>query len=226
MSKKPEKAAPKVEAKSEAPADSHAPEAAAEGGESAENAKDKVKAGGKDSAKAKAPSIEEAIQLALATAETTADASSEVTKWSPANCSWFFSMKEKPKPCTRPKSAVTSQREAIETFQERNEALYESSYRSQFISGIIQPSMNFIANLNYVAIAVIGGVRVASGQMSLGDVQAFIQYSRQFTMPIVQTASIANVLQSTAASADSTSKWAGTISSASTDRPAVSSASR
>ena len=62
--------------------------------------------------------------------------------------------------------------------------------------------MNFIANLNYVAIAVIGGLRVASGQMSLGDVIAFIQYSRQFTFPIIQTASIANVLQSAVASAE------------------------
>ena len=98
--------------------------------------------------------------------------------------------------------AFGRQQEAIERFDELNAGLYESSYRAQFISGIIQPSMNFIANLNYVAIAVIGGVRVASGQMSLGDVQAFIQYSRQFTMPIVQTASIANVLQSAVASAE------------------------
>jgi ATP-binding cassette, subfamily B, multidrug efflux pump len=94
------------------------------------------------------------------------------------------------------------QREAIETFDVENERLYQASYRAQFISGVIQPSMSFVANLNYVAIAVIGGVRVASGQMSLGDVQAFIQYSRQFTMPIVQTASIMNVLQSTVASAE------------------------
>ena len=62
--------------------------------------------------------------------------------------------------------------------------------------------MNLISNFNYVAIAVIGGVRVASGQMSLGDVVAFIQYSRQFTQPIVQAASIANVLQSAVASAE------------------------
>jgi ATP-binding cassette subfamily B multidrug efflux pump len=94
------------------------------------------------------------------------------------------------------------QAEAIETFDSQNEALFESSYRAQFISGIIQPAMNFIANLNYVAIAVIGGVRVATGQLSLGDVQAFIQYSRQFTQPIVQTASIMNVLQSAVASAE------------------------
>jgi ATP-binding cassette subfamily B protein len=93
-------------------------------------------------------------------------------------------------------------REAIERFDDENGKLYEASYRAQFISGIIQPSMNFIANLNYVAICVIGGLRVASGQMTLGDVTAFIQYSRQFTFPIIQTASIVNVLQSTAASAE------------------------
>jgi ATP-binding cassette subfamily B multidrug efflux pump len=94
------------------------------------------------------------------------------------------------------------QDEAIARFDEENAKLYDASYRAQFISGIIQPSMNFIANLNYVAIAVIGGLQVASGQLSLGDVVAFIQYSRQFTFPIVQTASIANVLQSAAASAE------------------------
>jgi ATP-binding cassette subfamily B protein len=94
------------------------------------------------------------------------------------------------------------QEEAIARFDEENERLYEASYRAQFISGIIQPAMNFIANLNYVAIAVIGGLRVAAGHMSLGDVIAFIQYSRQFTFPIVQTASIANVMQSAVASAE------------------------
>jgi ATP-binding cassette, subfamily B, multidrug efflux pump len=94
------------------------------------------------------------------------------------------------------------QQEAIETFDRENEKLYDASYRAQFISGIIQPSMNFIANLNYVAIAVIGGLRVAAGTLSLGDVIAFIQYSRQFTFPIIQTASIANVLQSAVASAE------------------------
>jgi ATP-binding cassette, subfamily B, multidrug efflux pump len=91
---------------------------------------------------------------------------------------------------------------AVADFDEANEQMYAASFRAQFISGIIQPAMNFISNLNYVAIAVIGGLRVASGQMSLGDVQAFIQYSRQFTMPITQIASITNVLQSGVASAE------------------------
>ena len=94
------------------------------------------------------------------------------------------------------------QQEAIETFDRENDKLYEASYQAQFISGTIQPALTFVSNLNYVAIAVIGGLRVASGQMTLGDVIAFIQYSRQFTFPIIQTASIANVLQSAVASAE------------------------
>jgi len=98
--------------------------------------------------------------------------------------------------------AFGRQREAIETFDRENEALFQASYKAQFISGTIQPAMTVISNLNYVAICVIGGVNVATGTMTLGDVQAFIQYSRQFTMPIVQTASIMNVLQSAVASAE------------------------
>jgi ATP-binding cassette, subfamily B, multidrug efflux pump len=98
--------------------------------------------------------------------------------------------------------AFGRQREAIERFDAENEGLFQASYRAQFLSGTIQPAMQFIANLNYVAICVIGGIQVANGQMSLGDVQAFVQYSRQFTMPITQTASIANVIQSAVASAE------------------------
>ncbi len=94
------------------------------------------------------------------------------------------------------------QRQAVEAFQVENERLYQASYRAQFISGIIQPALNFVSNLNYVAIAVIGGLQVSSGAMSLGDVVAFIQYARQFTMPIVQTAAILNMLQSAVASAE------------------------
>ncbi len=93
-------------------------------------------------------------------------------------------------------------RRAIADFDAANEKMYAASFRAQFISGMIQPAMMFIANLNYVAIAVLGGVRVASGTMSLGDVQAFIQYSRQFTMPITQLASVTNLLQSGIASAE------------------------
>jgi ATP-binding cassette subfamily B protein len=94
------------------------------------------------------------------------------------------------------------EKESEEKFDEENEKLYQASFKAQFISGIIQPAMSFVSNLNYVAIAVIGGVRVASGTMSLGDVQAFIQYSRQFTWPITQVASIMNVMQSAVASAE------------------------
>ncbi len=94
------------------------------------------------------------------------------------------------------------QHEAVEVFDQHNRALYDSSWKAQFISGLIQPTMQFVSNLNYVSIAVIGGIRVANGQMTLGDVTAFIQYSRQFTFPIVQAASIANVLQSAVASAE------------------------
>ncbi len=91
---------------------------------------------------------------------------------------------------------------SIEEFDRQNEPLYEASFRAQFLSGVIQPAMQFLANLNYVVIAVIGGYRVASGALSLGDVQAFIQYSRQFTMPITQVASQMNLLQSGVASAE------------------------
>ena len=94
------------------------------------------------------------------------------------------------------------QRQAAETFAEHNDALYVSSFKAQFISGLIQPAMMFIGNLNYVLVAVIGGLRVASGALSLGDVQAFVQYSRQFTQPITQVASMANLLQSGVASAE------------------------
>jgi len=94
------------------------------------------------------------------------------------------------------------QREAAATFQEHNEALYASSFRAQFISGLIQPAMMFIGNLNYVLVAVVGGLRVASGSLSLGDVQAFIQYSRQFSQPLTQVASMANLVQSGVASAE------------------------
>ncbi len=76
------------------------------------------------------------------------------------------------------------------------------SFKAQFISGLIQPAMMFVSNLNYVVIAVVGGLRVASGAISIGDVQAFIQYSRQFTQPITQVASMMNLLQSGVASAE------------------------
>jgi ATP-binding cassette subfamily B multidrug efflux pump len=94
------------------------------------------------------------------------------------------------------------QREVEAAFAAKNEELFKASFGAQFVSGIIMPSMMFIGNLSYVVIAVIGGLRVASGSMSLGDVQAFIQYSRQFTQPLTQVASMANLMQSGVASAE------------------------
>jgi ATP-binding cassette subfamily B multidrug efflux pump len=94
------------------------------------------------------------------------------------------------------------QREAEAAFAEHNDALYEASFGAQFISGLIMPAMMFLGNLTYVVIAVVGGLRVASGSISLGDVQAFIQYSRQYTQPLTQVASMANLLQSGVASAE------------------------
>ena len=92
--------------------------------------------------------------------------------------------------------------EVEERFRVDNEKLFTASFGAQFVSGIIQPLMFLLGNLNFVVIAVFGGLRVASGQMSLGDVQAFIQYSRQFTMPLTQVASMFNVFQSGIASAE------------------------
>jgi ATP-binding cassette subfamily B multidrug efflux pump len=93
-------------------------------------------------------------------------------------------------------------REVERDFDAENDALFRASFGAQFVSGIIMPTMMFIGNLTYVAIAVVGGLRVATGAMTLGDVQAFIQYSRQFTQPLSQVASMANVLQSGVASAE------------------------
>ncbi|MEU6073059.1 ABC transporter ATP-binding protein [Micromonospora sp. NPDC047074] len=94
------------------------------------------------------------------------------------------------------------QREVEAAFTAKNEELFRASFGAQFISGIIMPAMMFVGNLSYVVVAVVGGLRVASGAMSLGDVQAFIQYSRQFTQPLTQVASMANLLQSGVASAE------------------------
>ncbi|MFG2426703.1 ABC transporter ATP-binding protein [Streptomyces sp. NPDC048590] len=94
------------------------------------------------------------------------------------------------------------QEESAKDFAEQNEALYEAGFKAQFNSGIMQPLMMFVSNLNYVLVAVVGGLRVASGSLSIGDVQAFIQYSRQFSMPLTQVASMANLVQSGIASAE------------------------
>jgi ATP-binding cassette subfamily B multidrug efflux pump len=95
-------------------------------------------------------------------------------------------------------------KEMVAEFDERNEKLYSASFGAQFVSGMIMPAMTFVSYLSYVLIAVVGGLRVASGQMSLGDATAFIQYSREFSQPLGQIAGMANMLQSGVASAERT----------------------
>lgn len=91
---------------------------------------------------------------------------------------------------------------SIRQFDEINDRLYKSSWKAQFISGIMMPLMNLIGNIGYVLICVVGGILVTQRSITVGDIQAFIQYARQFTMPITQTANIANIIQSTIASAE------------------------
>ena len=98
--------------------------------------------------------------------------------------------------------AFGRQREAQARFDATNEELYQAGFAAQFISGCVQPATILIGNLNFVAIAVFGGIKVANGSLGLGDVQAFIQYSRQFSMPLSQVASMMNVMQSGIASAE------------------------
>jgi ATP-binding cassette subfamily B protein len=99
--------------------------------------------------------------------------------------------------------SVFGRRAEVErSFAEQNDGLYEASFKAQFVSGLIMPVMMFIGNLNYVVVAVVGGLRVAHGTLSLGEVQAFIQYSRQFMQPLTQVASMMNLLQSGVASAE------------------------
>ncbi len=98
---------------------------------------------------------------------------------------------------------VFGQRRATrDRFASTNDELFQAGFRAQFMAGLIQPAMMFLGNLNFVVIAVVGGLRVASGQMTIGNIQAFIQYSRRFTQPLTQMASMANVLQSGVASAE------------------------
>lgn len=91
---------------------------------------------------------------------------------------------------------------SINKFKSINEKLYDAAWRAQFMSGIMMPVMNFTNNLGYVFVAVIGGILVTRGKIQIGDIQAFIQYSKQFAQPISQTANIANIIQSTVASAE------------------------
>jgi ATP-binding cassette subfamily B protein len=94
------------------------------------------------------------------------------------------------------------EQKSIETFEEINDTLYQSAWKAQFVSGMIMPLMSFINNIGYVLVSVVGGILVTKKAIEIGDIQAFIQYSRQFSQPIAQTASIANVIQSTIASAE------------------------
>jgi ATP-binding cassette subfamily B multidrug efflux pump len=98
--------------------------------------------------------------------------------------------------------AFGTQDAVLSEFDRQNQQLYQATFGAQFLSGIIQPAMQFLANLNYVVIAVFGGYRVVTGTMTLGEMQAFVHYSRQFTMPLNQIASQLNLLQSGLASAE------------------------
>lgn len=98
--------------------------------------------------------------------------------------------------------AFGHEEKAINRFNETNEQLYEAGQRAQFMSGIIMPLMQFIGNFSYVLVSVVGGILVTQGRISIGDIQAFITYTRQFTQPVMQTANIANIIQSTIAAAE------------------------
>ncbi|WP_063048278.1 ABC transporter ATP-binding protein [Nocardia arthritidis] len=99
-------------------------------------------------------------------------------------------------------TAFGRNREVGKEFDQRNEQLYEASFKAQFISGMIMPAIMFLGNVNFVLVALVGGLKVATGSLSLGEVQAFIQYSRQFSQPLTQLGAMANLLQSGVASAE------------------------
>jgi ATP-binding cassette subfamily B multidrug efflux pump len=98
--------------------------------------------------------------------------------------------------------AYNGEQKSIASFEHMNQALYKNGWRAQFLSGLLMPIMQFIGNIGYVGVAVIGGWLALNGKISIGNIQAFIQYMNQFTQPIMQTANVANVLQSTAAAAE------------------------
>ncbi|WP_412679704.1 ABC transporter ATP-binding protein [Brevibacillus choshinensis] len=115
--------------------------------------------------------------------------------------------------------AFGREKRAIEKFDSINERLYESGWKAQFIAGIMMPLMMFVGNIGYVLVCVVGGILVTRGSISIGDVQAFIQYAQQFSQPITQTANIANIIQSTLVSAerifeilDEPEEWEDTVS--------------
>ncbi|MCR5753372.1 MAG: ABC transporter ATP-binding protein/permease [Acetatifactor sp.] len=98
--------------------------------------------------------------------------------------------------------AFNREQAVVDKFHETNDALYESAWKSQFLSGLMQPIMMFVGNLGYVAVAVLGSILAVKGTIEVGDIQAFIQYVRSFTQPITQIAQVSNLLQSTAAAAE------------------------
>lgn len=98
--------------------------------------------------------------------------------------------------------AFNGEEDSVKAFDKYNDKLYSSAWKSQFLSGLMMPVMSFIGNLGYVAISILGGYLAVNGKISVGDIQAFIQYMRQFTQPIAQVANISNVLQQTAAAAE------------------------
>lgn len=98
--------------------------------------------------------------------------------------------------------AFNGEEKSIQKFDHLNEELYKASWKSQFLSGMMFPIMNFVSNLSYVGVSILGGYLAVRGTIGVGDILAFIQYTRSFMMPITQTANIANVLQSTAAAAE------------------------
>lgn len=98
---------------------------------------------------------------------------------------------------------------ALNEFKEQNEVLFKSAWKSQFLSGLMQPIMNFVGNLGYVAVAIIGGIFAYNGTITVGDIQAFIQYVRNLTNPIAQLAQVSNMLQSMAAAAERVFEFLG-----------------
>ncbi|HEY4390691.1 MAG TPA: ABC transporter ATP-binding protein [Paenibacillus sp.] len=98
--------------------------------------------------------------------------------------------------------AFKGEEESVKEFDKFNDKLYNSAWKSQFLSGLMMPIMNFIGNIGYVAVCILGGYLAVNGSIKVGDIQAFIQYMRQFTQPIAQVANISNVLQQTAAAAE------------------------
>ena len=98
--------------------------------------------------------------------------------------------------------AFNKEEETIATFEETNQKLYHSAWKSQFLSGLMMPIMQFVGNLGYVGVAILGGYLAIQGKIEVGDIQSFIQYVRNFTQPIQQVAQVANMLQSTAAASE------------------------